>query len=282
MFYKTFDAFGTAEIHQDIERRELDAETRKRAFEHIQRSRTAFAKNQRNSPQVFGSYFFGKRQAVAGIDHSYQFVFQKPGVFQVGQARDSLHQSQIDVMFLQSSFNFTGVPVEQRKVHLGMLFDKVGKQRRQHILCNGGAGPELQLAYKLVVQQMHLIFQLFVIIQHFLAMLQQQFPRLRQRDFVSLAVEQPSLIAALQLLNVLGDGGLADEQLLRSLGKAEILRYASEYFQTKIGHGLLNFGNRVVKKQLFVGLILRFTLGAFSYRVTKKQMFAGVTLKHIL
>lgn len=62
---------------------------------------------------------------------------------------------------------------------------------------NRCTGTQSQFTNILVMQQMHLIFQLLVIIQNLLTMLQQQFPRIGQRNFTSLTLEQTSLIISL-------------------------------------------------------------------------------------
>lgn len=106
----------------------------------------------------------------------------------------------------------------------------------KHVLGYRGTRSQTELTVVFIVQQVHVVLQLTVFGKNAFAMLQQHITRLGQRNLVAEPVEQTGLIQALQLAYVLGNGRLADEQLLRSFGKAQVFRHTVEYFQTEIGH----------------------------------------------
>ncbi|GFI54120.1 hypothetical protein IMSAGC022_00731 [Alistipes sp.] len=107
------------------------------------------------------------------MNHGNQFVLQKWSILQIRQTEDSFNQSQVNPMFLQSSFHSPRISINQRKIDLWKLGYKLRQQRRKYILRNRSTGSQLQFADILIMQQMHLIFQLFIIVQNLFAMFQQ-------------------------------------------------------------------------------------------------------------
>ena len=175
----------------------------------------------------------------AVVYDSHQLIVHELAVFQIHLLVLSFHHAQIYLVLLQGVFYAGRVVVQHGNGYVREFLGKFRQQRWQHVLGYGCAGSHAQFALSGVAEHAHFVIHAVVCFQNVLAVFQQQFAGGCQRYFVAEPFEQGRLEGAFKLLDVFGNGRLADENLFCGFGEAQVSGYADKYFQAKIGHGVV-------------------------------------------
>ena len=139
-----------------------------------------------------------------------------------------LDESQVDAVLLDGPFDVAGVPVDERQFYLLELLAECGQVGGQHILGNGGAGAQAQLAHVTLGEQVHFEIELLVVSQNLFGMAQQQLPLGGEGNVGTHALKQTGTVFGFELLYVFTDGRLAHIQLFRGFGETEVAGYAAK------------------------------------------------------
>ena len=122
-----FDALGRAQLHGNVELRQLQLLLRQRLFKDLEAARAALANDQRQLPQLVERNLVVPRQLAAGAGYAHQLVAHERGVVQVGLAAHPFDEPQVYAVLFDGPLDGTGVPVDERQLYLLELLAECGQ-----------------------------------------------------------------------------------------------------------------------------------------------------------
>lgn len=116
--------------------------------------------------QIVDGQTLGGGITAVGTDNGNQFVLKPGRIAQGGLVAEAFNQPQIDVVADKGLFDVGGVAADKQQMDIGITCHEAGQQAGEHVLADGGAGTEAEMAAAAAFETGHVVVQRIILFEN--------------------------------------------------------------------------------------------------------------------